>query len=51
MLTLLERQGVIESAAEPSLADDGFAEREPEIAALATAAATGNPPVGPGRRV
>jgi hypothetical protein len=39
----LERRGVIERGPDPRLADDGFAEREPELAALVTAAVTGNP--------
>ncbi|GMV13424.1 MAG: hypothetical protein AMXMBFR56_16480 [Polyangiaceae bacterium] len=49
-LSLLERRGVIERGPDPRLADDGFAEREPELAALATAAVTGNPPAGPEHR-
>lgn len=50
ILAFLERRGVIERGPEPRLADDGFAEREPELAALATAAVTGNPPAGPEHR-
>ena len=50
ILAFLERRGVIERGPNPRLADDGFAEREPEFAALATAAVTGNPPAGPEHR-
>jgi hypothetical protein len=44
------RRGVVERDNELCLTDDGFAEREPELAALATAAVTGNPPAGPEHR-
>ncbi len=50
ILDLLERRGVVERDSELRLTDDGFAEREPEFAALATAAVTGNPPAGPEHR-
>jgi hypothetical protein len=50
VLALLERRGVIESRLEPRLIDDGFAEREPAVAALASAAVTGHPPAGPEHR-
>lgn len=50
ILAFLERRGVIERGPDPRLADDGFAEREPELAALATAAVAGNPPAGPEHR-
>lgn len=41
---------MVERDSELCLTDDGFAEREPELAALATAAVTGNPPAGPEQR-
>jgi hypothetical protein len=50
MLALLEREGVIEDRRDPRLADDGFAEREPALASLASAAVTGNMPAGPEAR-
>jgi hypothetical protein len=50
VLAMLERRGVIESRLEPVLCDDGFAEREPALAALASAAVTGRPPAGPEQR-
>ncbi len=50
ILGFVERRGVIERDVELRLIDDGFAEREPEVAALATAAVTGNPPAGPEHR-
>ncbi len=50
ILDLLERRGVVERESELRLTDDGFVEREPELAALATAAVTGNPPAGPEHR-
>ena len=50
ILAFLERRGVVERDRELRLTDDGFAEREPELAALATAAVTGNPPAGPEHR-
>lgn len=50
ILSFLERRGVVERDSELRLTDDGFAEREPELAALATAAVTGNPPAGPEQR-
>jgi len=50
VLALLEREGVIEDRLDPRLADDGFAEREPALASLATAAVTGNMPAGPEER-
>ena len=54
ILAFLARRGVVERDSqrdsELRLTDDGFAEREPELAALATAAVTGNPPAGPEQR-
>jgi hypothetical protein len=50
MLAFLERKGVIEDRLDPRLADDGFAEREPALASLASAAVTGNMPAGPEER-
>ncbi len=50
ILDFLARRGVVERDNELCLTDDGFAEREPELAALATAAVTGNPPAGPEHR-
>lgn len=50
ILAFLERRGIIEQGPEARLAEDGFAEREPELAALATAAVTGDPPAGPEHR-
>ena len=50
ILDFLQRRGVVERDRELRLTDDGFAEREPELAALATAAVTGNPPAGPEHR-
>jgi hypothetical protein len=50
VLALLERRGVIESGHEPTLIDDGSAEQEPALAALASAAVGGAAPAGPERR-
>jgi hypothetical protein len=50
VLALLDREGVIEDRRDPRLADDGFAEREPALAALSSAAVTGNMPAGPEAR-
>lgn len=50
ILAFLERRGVIERGPDARLAEDGFAEREPELAALATAAVTGHSPAGPEHR-
>jgi hypothetical protein len=50
VLALLERRGVIENKLAPDLIDDGSAEREPALAALAAAAVTGLSPAGPERR-
>ena len=50
MLAFLERKGVIEDRLDPRLADDGFAEREPALASLASSAVTGNMPAGPEER-
>jgi hypothetical protein len=50
VLVSLERRGVVESRAEPALLDDGSAEREPALAALANASAAGLAPADPERR-
>jgi len=50
VLAFLERRGVIESLLEPGLLDDGSAEKEPALAAIATAAVNGIAPAGPERR-
>ncbi len=50
MLALLDCAGLIEDRRDPRLADDGFAEREPALAALSSAAVTGNMPAGPEAR-
>jgi hypothetical protein len=50
VLAYLEKRGVIESRHEPVLLDDGSAEREPALAALAAAAVAGLAPAGPERR-
>jgi endoglucanase len=50
VLSFLERRGVIESRRESTLIDDGSAEQEPALAALASAAVGGAAPAGPERR-
>jgi hypothetical protein len=47
IVKLLERRGVIESRHELTLLDDDFAEREPALAQLASAAVSGLLPAGP----
>jgi hypothetical protein len=47
VLNFLERRGVIESRHELTLLDDDFAEREPALAQLASAAVSGLLPAGP----
>ena len=47
VLNVLERRGVIESRHELTLLDDDFAEREPALAQLASAAVSGLLPAGP----
>ena len=50
VVAFLERRGVIESRDEATLIDDGSAERDPALAALASAAVGGAIPAGPERR-
>jgi len=49
VLRFLERRGVVECVDQPELTllDDGFAEREPALAALASASVSGRLPAGP----
>jgi hypothetical protein len=47
ILNFLERRGVVESRHELTLLDDDFAEREPALAQLASAAVSGLLPAGP----
>jgi hypothetical protein len=50
VLAFLRRRGVVEGGDALGVLDDGFAEREPALAALAVAAVQGLPPAGPVRR-
>lgn len=47
VLNFLERRGIVESRRELTLLDDDFANREPDLAQLASAAVTGLAPAGP----
>ncbi len=50
VLNFLERRGIVESRRELTLLDDDFADREPALAQLASAAVTGLAPAGPEMR-